>query len=491
MMLALSVLVGVSLRFFMAASAKPFWGDEWFTVELVQKSLAEVVNGAVQDVHPPLYFVLLHGVMRILGTGEWVFRSVSFVAGVALVPAVYGMTRELFSKKEAALASFLTAVSPYWLQSSNEVRSYGLFSFLAGMTVFSFLKASREPARKSWKFLYGIFLISSIYTEHYGWFLWLGATGAAVTGVFRAHRRGFLGLQAGLFLAGLPSLGLIALQAFFSENMFHAYRLREYQDFFILLKKLAGLFWHFACGYTYSMLDGARIFHYLKHSPFFWVSAFVGVFASALALGALAGLYRPSREKFIFCFFVLPFPVILLAFFYPIRLDARYLSFAAPVYYALLAGGFCRIKKKRLAASLAGLYLWVAGTGTAQAIFSPTDPVHKENYLEQVLYVFSRAKEGDAVCGSLPQIAYYRARRLIDPKVPLFARWDDLLGSNLSGFNRVWLLDGLNMNSRTAEEDFKRIRGYAARIGFSPTGDAVRFGGEEGLTVVYLLERKK
>src|SRR6516164_494934 len=36
------------------------WGDEWFTVTTAPKPISQVVSTVAANVHPPLYFVLLH-----------------------------------------------------------------------------------------------------------------------------------------------------------------------------------------------------------------------------------------------------------------------------------------------------------------------------------------------------------------------------------------------------------------------------------------------
>ncbi|MBI3252152.1 MAG: glycosyltransferase family 39 protein [Candidatus Omnitrophica bacterium] len=491
-MMAAGLILGVALRFLMLASSKSFWGDEWFTMGLVQKPTLAVFYGAVQDVHPPFYFLLLHGVTRFLGMGEWALRSVSIAAGVGLLVAVYFLAETLFSRNRAVLALFLTAISPYWLQSSNEVRGYSLLAFLACASAVFFLKALKNPGQKKWVWGYGLFLILAVYTEHYAWFIWLAVS---IT-VFLSRgengiRSDWARIQTGFFILGLPSLAMIVFQAFFRENMFHIYRVREYQNFFMILKKVVGLFWHFSCGYTYAMLDQERIRYHLQHSGFFWTSAITALAASACAGGALARLFRRDIKKFGFSFSILVLPVLFLAFFYPIRLDARYLSFAAPIFYVLLADGFCRIQNRIWATVLIGSYLLVSSVGSAQAIFLKTDPVHKEDYLSQILYVRDRVHPKDATCGEAPQIAYYQKRRGIKIEAPSFAIWDEFAASDTSRFDRVWLLDARNMNRRAAENDFQRVTGYFSSLGFYPAAGPIVFGGDEGLTVVCLFDRKK
>src|SRR5262245_9552039 len=36
------------------------WGDEWFTLKTVSQPVSQVVSTVAENIHPPLYFVLLH-----------------------------------------------------------------------------------------------------------------------------------------------------------------------------------------------------------------------------------------------------------------------------------------------------------------------------------------------------------------------------------------------------------------------------------------------
>src|SRR5262245_31094906 len=36
------------------------WGDEWFTITIAPEPVGQIVTALVKDIHPPLYFILLH-----------------------------------------------------------------------------------------------------------------------------------------------------------------------------------------------------------------------------------------------------------------------------------------------------------------------------------------------------------------------------------------------------------------------------------------------
>ena len=62
------------------------------------------------DVHPPLYYVLLH-FWQTVSHNEVYLRSLSLVPGVLAVPVVYLLGRRLVSHRAALIASALVAAS--------------------------------------------------------------------------------------------------------------------------------------------------------------------------------------------------------------------------------------------------------------------------------------------------------------------------------------------------------------------------------------------
>ena len=140
-MAILIFFVGFLLRFLMLRSEKSLWGDEWYSVELAQKSIREVFAIVTEDVHPPFFYAALNLLVRWLGFHEWVLRLIPFSAGVGTVFLAYALGRKITGdRKSGLLSSFLVALSPYWLQLSNEIRSYSLLGFLSCLGTLLFLQ---------------------------------------------------------------------------------------------------------------------------------------------------------------------------------------------------------------------------------------------------------------------------------------------------------------------------------------------------------------
>ena len=77
--LYIAVLFCFSLPFLASPS---FWLDEVFTWETVEGSWGEVLARTAQDVHPPLYYLILKLFCTIFGFHKLVFRLVAFLPAV-------------------------------------------------------------------------------------------------------------------------------------------------------------------------------------------------------------------------------------------------------------------------------------------------------------------------------------------------------------------------------------------------------------------------
>jgi mannosyltransferase len=120
------------------------WADEGNSAALAARSLATITQDAARDIHPPLYYYILHFWVRILGDSEVALRSLSVFAGTALVFVTYRLGGELFNRRVALIASFLAAISPLQIHYSQETRMYILASLWSGLAVLFFLRVVKS-----------------------------------------------------------------------------------------------------------------------------------------------------------------------------------------------------------------------------------------------------------------------------------------------------------------------------------------------------------
>jgi uncharacterized membrane protein len=130
--------------------AQSFWLDEgvsYFTAMRPLPSLLDFV--AREDIHPPLYYLLLH-VWAVFGTGEAWLRLPSALAGIASVWLLGLLGRWLFDARTGLAAAAVLAVSPLHVWYSQEARMYALLALLALAQVACLWRALAADGRSRW-----------------------------------------------------------------------------------------------------------------------------------------------------------------------------------------------------------------------------------------------------------------------------------------------------------------------------------------------------
>ena len=124
--------------------ADSLWYDETVSLFLARQDLASLTRHTAGDIHPPLYYYLLHFWGAFAGWSEFASAFLSLFFGVLLIALVYRAGRVWFDKGAALLAALLVAISPYNLWYSQEVRMYTLGAVLGLGSVFFFVQLMQE-----------------------------------------------------------------------------------------------------------------------------------------------------------------------------------------------------------------------------------------------------------------------------------------------------------------------------------------------------------
>jgi uncharacterized membrane protein len=138
-LLAAVLCSGALLRFY-RLDAQSFWNDEGNSARIAERSLDLIVEGAAGDIHPPGYYLLLHAWRGLFGDSEFALRSLSVVAGEALVVLTCLVGRRLFGRSVGLLAAALSALSPFAIYYSQEARMYALLGALAAGSIYVALR---------------------------------------------------------------------------------------------------------------------------------------------------------------------------------------------------------------------------------------------------------------------------------------------------------------------------------------------------------------
>jgi len=198
-------LLGAVLRLYRLGH-QGFWFDEGNTALLVHFAPGKMLGLIPQtESTPPLYYCVAWVWARVFGYGEVGLRSLSALAGVALIPVVYGAGARLVSRRAGLIAAALAACSPLLVWYSQEARSYSLLALLTALSLlaFAFARSAQTPgALVGWV----IASAAALATHYYAalvvvpealWLLW-------------AHRRS-RPVQISFAVVSACGLGLIPL----------------------------------------------------------------------------------------------------------------------------------------------------------------------------------------------------------------------------------------------------------------------------------------
>lgn len=159
-------LLAAGIRFY-DLTASAIWGDEGSSLLLSQYSLMEIWRHAARDVHPPLYFMLLHGWIALFGDGILSVRMFSAVPGIVTVGLGVWLVALLAGRRAATLAGVLLALLPTAVRYSQEVRMYALLGMLLLGATLALAYWVRQPRRWRYLLIYSLLLALAFYTHYF------------------------------------------------------------------------------------------------------------------------------------------------------------------------------------------------------------------------------------------------------------------------------------------------------------------------------------
>ena len=74
------MILGFSLRLY-GITSESIWLDEAFSIQLAKHGPFEIIRKTASDVHPPLYYLLLHFWIDLFGASEFSVRFLSLLFG--------------------------------------------------------------------------------------------------------------------------------------------------------------------------------------------------------------------------------------------------------------------------------------------------------------------------------------------------------------------------------------------------------------------------
>jgi mannosyltransferase len=144
--LLLILALAAAVRFYRIGE-QSLWSDEGNSAALATRSLQQITQDAAYDIHPPLYYWLLHLWTGVFGTSEAALRSLSAVLGIGLVLGVFSLGRGLYGDAAGLAAAFISALAPFQVYYSQEARMYILLALESAIAVLLFWRLLVQEGR--------------------------------------------------------------------------------------------------------------------------------------------------------------------------------------------------------------------------------------------------------------------------------------------------------------------------------------------------------
>lgn len=461
--LAAIALLALGLRLWRLGDANLWW-DEALAIWAVRKGLVGATLWTAGDVHPPLYFWLLWGWVKMLGSSPFAMRTLSALLGTLTVLVLYHVGRLVGGRRLGLLSALLIALSRFHIWWSQEMRMYVLAGLLASLSLLWFMRWLRtqrtEPdadERLSARALLALYVAASVgglYT------IFLTASVVVVqnvvVGLILLHPRGYR--RASLFqqwiVAQVTILALLAPWLAFSWQRMPTWSTAQPFDPALFVRLYATLL-------TTGISTYLHRYTALVLPPFVILGAGAAWFAHWGWRHRTEGKHRLVEAATLALSATLPVALVYLStiprgLFYTPHVEARYLLPFAPAFWVLLAASIVALGRRwrplGWGAGLVVLGIWIAVIpGHYQGRF------YRDTLGTMVQAIASQAQPGDVVLldsggryplflydyDSLPTTVWRPPMEAVSfAEAPLTAsQVEDWMATRAPLYRRVWLAE--------------------------------------------------
>src|ERR1700712_3057111 len=138
--------------------------DESQSLWQTSHSVGYTLRVVAEDVHVPLYHVMLHFWQLYLGNDVATARLLSLCFFLVTIPIFYLLARQILDRAWALFAVVIFSFLPFMDWYSNEARMYTLLALMATLSQYYFIRILRED--KGWQG-YGITALIGAYTHYF------------------------------------------------------------------------------------------------------------------------------------------------------------------------------------------------------------------------------------------------------------------------------------------------------------------------------------
>ncbi|WP_162874436.1 glycosyltransferase family 39 protein [Pseudomonas viridiflava] len=143
------------------------WFDEAYSVLISAMPPADIWRYSANDVHPPLYYFLLHVWMILFGEGVFSVRLMSAVTGVLTVPVSVWLVGVIATRRAAILAGVLSALLPFAVRYSQEARMYALVALFCLASTLALVYWVKNSRHDRYLYVYALIMALGFYTHYF------------------------------------------------------------------------------------------------------------------------------------------------------------------------------------------------------------------------------------------------------------------------------------------------------------------------------------
>ena len=429
------ILLGVWLRL-LRLDWQDIWLDEAFSLRLATLPWAETLAAIRADVHPPLFYALLHLWIGLLGNSAYAVRLLAALTGVLTLPTSYALGRALRLERSWSLLFTLLLTTAYFpIRFAQETRSFSLLLLLTLLSMLCFVRWLAAPRPGAGL---GLVLLTTalIYTHYYGFFIPLLQTVWLVSQARRYRARlapWLLGLAA-VGLAFWPWLAVVRQQMLTLQQVTHQTP--------VALATLGDLLFRF--GGRSVLLAGLCCLLLV-------LPLLAGVPRGARLLRPLAG--QPPLSL-LWLWLTLPVLIPLLVSGQAATFTYRNAIICAPAFWLLVVTGWRQVRWRPARRVLLALLLALSLPGLLRYYVEPD----KEQWRAVTAWIAQHAQPGDLLLfdtGPTRQPFDYAARAtltsLAQATFPNFEGDPDAVIRRYAGqYPRVWLIATVYGDARLA-----------------------------------------
>lgn len=169
--LVLLTLLAVAARYRAVAAA--LWLDEAQAVNIAHHPIGQIPHLLKLDGSPPLYYVLLHAWMAVVGDTETRVHWLSIGFAALCVPVGWVGARLASGTRAAWLAAVLLTFNSFLSGYADQARMYTLLALLVLLAVAAFL-AAYVHRRRAFIPVFSVALVACLYTHNWAFFAAFG-----------------------------------------------------------------------------------------------------------------------------------------------------------------------------------------------------------------------------------------------------------------------------------------------------------------------------